>query len=147
MSARTPATQVREAVASFLRARELDALVDVSYGQTTDGDDLIDLRPRAAGAAGLTVQTVGTPENYVIYVFVAGEVRPIEIAGPINSNTNPPFRAAEDDLTEILRQIATGEVFDELDIEGHVIGSDVPDKSTATSTDSNGRRRWYQAWS
>ncbi len=147
MNARAPGAQVRETVAKFLQANGLDALVDVIYGRTSDGDDLIDLRPRATGAAGVTVQTFGGPENYVVYVFVAGEAQPIDIAGPINKNTDPPFRPAEDELLEILQQIATGEVFDELDNEGHVVGSDVPDQRTAASTGGEERRRWYQAWS
>lgn len=146
MSAQAPTEHIRELVASFLEANDLLPVVNVSYGGTFYGHDEILLEPRAEGAAGLVVQTAGEPDSYVISVFVAGEARPVEIAGPINRNTIRPFPTADEELLGILRSVASGEVFDELDDEGRVLGSDVPDPRTATGSQVTERRRWYKPW-
>lgn len=105
------------------------------------------LKPRAEGAADVAVQTAGDAGSYVVYVFVAGEARPIEIAGPINENVDPPFRTADEDLLEILHLVARGQVFDEVDEDGQVLSTDVPDLRTALdSVEGTERRRWYRPW-
>lgn len=146
MNAQAPTEYVRELVSSFLEVNDLLPVVNVSYAPTPYGDDEISLEPRAEGAAGLVVHTAGEPDSYAIDVFVAGEARPIEIAGPINRNTIRPFPTAGEELLRILRSVATGEVFDELDDEGVVLGSDVPDPRTATGSEVTERLRWYKPW-
>ncbi|MCZ2838269.1 hypothetical protein [Modestobacter sp. VKM Ac-2985] len=147
MNARPPSERVREVVAGFLEANDLLPMVDVGYERAADGNEAILLKPRADGAADVVVRTAGHADSYVVYVFVAGEARPIEIAGPINENTDPPFRSADEDLLEVLHLVARGEVFDEIDEAGHVTGTDVPDPRTATgSVEGPERRRWYEPW-
>ena len=141
-----PSDHVREIVTGFLQSQGLLPSVDVSYQRTLQGEQVISINPRAEGAAELAVQTAGSTGRYVVYVFVAGEARPIEIAGPINKNTGPPFRTAAEDLLETLHLVATGQVFDEVDEDGHVLRTDVPDQHTALGFTEGAERRWYKSW-
>ncbi|CCG02030.1 hypothetical protein [Blastococcus saxobsidens] len=148
MNAQGPSDHVRELVESFLAANDLRSAVGVTYGRTSDGDDLISIQPRAEGAADLVLRITVHGRRYTVYVFVAGETRPIEIAGPINVNADPPRRSADEDLLEVLQLVVKGEVFDEVDEEGSVLGTDVPDPRTAGgSVESTEHRRWYKPWS
>jgi hypothetical protein len=150
MNAQTPSDHVREVVMAFLESSGFLPLVDVGYGRTPQGDKWMSLKPRATDAADLVVQTATARHShrYLVNVFVAGEARPIEIAGPINENVPPPFRTAEEDLLEILHLVATGQVFDEVDDDGEVLSTDVPDPRTAptSTTGTERRRRWYKPW-
>lgn len=147
MTAQTPSDHVREVVAGFLESGGFLPLVDVGYGRTPYGDEVLSIKPRAEGAADLVVQIAGDADRYVVYVFVFEEARPIEIAGPINVNTYPPFRSADEDLLEILSLIASGQVFDEVDEEGEILATDVPDpRTTPPLVEGVEHRRWYKAW-
>jgi hypothetical protein len=146
MNARDPKDHVRELVNSFVAANGLLAAVDVIHGRTSDGDHLLSLKPRAEGAADLVVHTKGRGRRDTVYVVVAGEVRPIEIAGPINVNAGPPMRSAGEDLLEVLDLVAKGEAFDEVD-DGDVLGTGVPDPRLANgSVEGPERRRRYKPW-
>jgi hypothetical protein len=149
MNAQTPSDHIREVVTGFLESSGFLPLVDVGYGRTPQGDEWMSLKPRAKDAADLVVQTATArhSDGYVVNVFVADEARPIEIAGPINENVYPPFRTADEDLLEILHLVATGQVFDEVDDDGQVLSTDVPDpRSALASVADTERRRWYKPW-
>lgn len=143
-----PRDEVRELVAAFLRRHDLFAVVNVSQGRSVDGSDVLRLRPHAAGAAAVDIETTASAANgaFCIDVYVEDEGVPIEIVGPINVNQPPPHLPAGEDLLEILELITTGEVYKYTDSEGNV-GADVPDPRTRHHFASQwASRERFQPW-
>lgn len=143
-----PRDEVRELVAGFLRRNDLVTVVDVSHDRSVDGSDILRLRPHAAGAAAVDIETTAGASNgaFCIDVYVEDEGVPIELVGPINVNQLPPHLPAGQDLLEILELLATGEVYKGTDSEGNVV-ADVPDPRTKHHFASQwASRERFQPW-
>lgn len=144
-----PRDEIRELIASFLQSHALVTVVDVTQHRSVEGVELLRLRPHAAGAAAVDIETTASASNgtFGINVFVADDGRPIEIAGPINVNSSPPHLPAGQELLEILELVAAGEVYVDTDDEGNV-GADVPDPRTKEDFAFEwASRERFQRWS
>jgi hypothetical protein len=114
--------------------------------QLNDGQDLLSLTPVIADAARIRIFTpITEPSNSVSYVFVGEATTPIEIDGSTvegGSIGEDAFR----EIFEILDMVASGNVYDEIDSQGRVIDSWLPDPPSTVDAHQDGHSRAYRGW-
>lgn len=114
--------------AGFVTPDRLDqvlgtALADVPPGavDVLRGHGVLELRPRAAGAAVVRVEYGA----WGSYVTVHPDLPPLELTAPVNANYGPPDRSWSDDLADVLAAAAAGRLEVGAAPDGRAVSVDV----------------------